>query len=732
MATLTDTCLVKPARSSITKGDSVSSLSVPWAETEHPETGQLNMLEKAREFFQICDVEDKGFITRRDMQRLHGEFPLSADELENVFDSLDADGNGFLTLEEFAFGFSEFLCGRKISVSELQEEQISDEPETLYQNRWEEKLAGGEDDEEKHFCMMMEKLGSSNLFEDQNEVKSLWGHLRKNEAHLLSNFEEFLSRVSYQIQEANEEKKEMESALKRKVATHDDEIQRLYEEMEQQIKNEKERILLQDSEKFMSRSQDLEQQLSSKELELEQIIQKQKRLERQCKDLQSMQQETKVENVKLKHTNEELGKELERTCEELILSQEQLNLLQEEAARLHEDREIELYRVTEGLQRERASLLKQLDLLREMNKHLRDERDMSYQKPKNSVKSSSQNQRAGSIIGLYVERKQSLKSEDEDDVFANSKRRNSGTLNGHNQVNKDPDNKLAKKIHLQRIISIEEDHLPQFLEAEYEVQLNEWTEEEEEVDGTNQELVAKADRATEVDSNEVIDKQSAQVSSSEAPSSPRGQPVGKETVGNEEGTLSTPDRMFKIVLVGNSSVGKTSLLRRFCDGCFYPGTSATVGIDYSVKTVTVDRSKVALQLWDTAGQERYRSITKQFFRKADGVVVIYDITSELTFTSVRQWLSSVQEGAGDNIPIMLLGNKTDNESEREVQMKLAEQLAKDSDLIFYECSAVSGHNVKESMLHLARLLKEQEDKEKEKTIQLADENAKKKSCCSRQ
>ncbi|KAG2459893.1 EFC4B protein, partial [Polypterus senegalus] len=606
MATLTDTCLVKPARSSITKGDSVSSLSVPWAETEHPETGQLNMLEKAREFFQICDVEDKGFITRRDMQRLHGEFPLSADELENVFDSLDADGNGFLTLEEFAFGFSEFLCGRKISVSELQEEQISDEPETLYQNRWEEKLAGGEDDEEKHFCMMMEKLGSSNLFEDQNEVKSLWGHLRKNEAHLLSNFEEFLSRVSYQIQEANEEKKEMESALKRKVATHDDEIQRLYEEMEQQIKNEKERILLQDSEKFMSRSQDLEQQLSSKELELEQIIQKQKRLERQCKDLQSMQQETKVENVKLKHTNEELGKELERTCEELILSQEQLNLLQEEAARLHEDREIE----------------------------------------------------------------------DEDDVFANSKRRNSGTLNGHNQVNKDPDNKLAKKIHLQRIISIEEDHLPQFLEAEYEVQLNEWTEEEEEVDGTNQELVAKADRATEVDSNEVIDKQSAQVSSSEAPSSPRGQPVGKETVGNEEGTLSTPDRMFKIVLVGNSSVGKTSLLRRFCDGCFYPGTSATVGIDYSVKTVTVDRSKVALQLWDTAGQERYRSITKQFFRKADGVVVIYDITSELTFTSVRQWLSSVQEGAGDNIPIMLLGNKTDNESEREVQMKLAEQLAK--------------------------------------------------------
>ncbi|NXE55885.1 RAB44 protein, partial [Casuarius casuarius] len=138
---------------------------------------------------------------------------------------------------------------------------------------------------------------------------------------------------------------------------------------------------------------------------------------------------------------------------------------------------------------------------------------------------------------------------------------------------------------------------------------------------------------------------------------------------------SVPDHLFKIIFVGNSSVGKTSFLRRFCEDRFFPGTPATVGVDYSVKTVTVDNSQVALQLWDTAGQERYRSITKQFFRKADGVIVMYDITAKDTFTAVKQWLMSIEEATGENVPVLLLGNKTDNEKEREVPHGMGEHLA---------------------------------------------------------
>uniref|UniRef100_A0A671SBU5 Ras and EF-hand domain-containing protein homolog n=1 Tax=Sinocyclocheilus anshuiensis TaxID=1608454 RepID=A0A671SBU5_9TELE len=619
------------------------------------------VLEKTREFFQICDIEGKGFITRRDMQRLNGELPQSAEELENVFDTLDADANGYLTFEEFSSGFS------VVSVDPHADEQpVSGKtPEVLYESQWEERLSRGEDDEEKHFCMLMENLGASNIFEEPGEVRSLWVQLRKDEPHLLSNFEEFLARVTYQIKEANQEKKEMETALKRKAATHDDEIQRLYEEMEQQIKNEKDRILLEDSERFLSRSQDLEHQLSTKEKELEIISNKQKRLEHQCRELHSEQRETAVENVKLKQYNEDLSRELEHTTQELSLAQEQLMLLQEQASRLHEEREMEIYRVTESLQRERASLLKQLDLLREINKHLRDERDICYQKPNTSAAKLSWKPRSESITMKHSERKQSFISDEDEEVLPQSKRKNMIGQNGHSMDLEDMlDGRPPSKHQLQRIISIEEDHLPQLLQQGYQAQLREWSEDEELEEGMDLQMIAPT------------------------PTSPRGQPVGKETVQSEEGASSGPDRLFKIVLVGNSSVGKTSLLRRFCDNFFHSGTCATVGIDYSVKTLTVDNSQVALQMWDTAGQERYRSITKQFFRKADGVVVVYDITNEQTFTAVRQWLASVQ------VTLLIILKVP--------YFAIFFSLFQDFQLIFYECSAFSSNNVTESMIHMAR------------------------------
>ncbi|KAF7198719.1 transcript variant X2 [Nothobranchius furzeri] len=245
------------------------------------DVGQNIILEKTHEFFQMCDTENKGFITRRDMQRLNGELPLSAEELENVFDSLDSDSNGYLTLNEFSSGA--FLFGRRISVEgdARQKNTSKSRQEVLYLSQWEEGPPRGDDDdedEEKHFCMLMESLGANSIFENPAEVRSLWAQLRRDEPHLLSNFEHFLTRVTSQITEANQEKKEMESALKRKAATHDDEIQRLYEEMELQIKNEKDKIVLQDYERFLSLSKDLELQLSSKEKELDQLFQKQRRV----------------------------------------------------------------------------------------------------------------------------------------------------------------------------------------------------------------------------------------------------------------------------------------------------------------------------------------------------------------------------------------------------------------------------------------------------------------------
>ncbi|KAK5928380.1 hypothetical protein CgunFtcFv8_013447 [Champsocephalus gunnari] len=664
------------------------------------------------------------------MQRLNAELPLSAEELENVFDTLDSDGNGFLTLDEFSSGFSKFLSGQKISVEEgMGERNACKSPtEVLYQTQWEESLARpDEDEEEKHFGMLMESLGANSVFEDPTEVRSLWATLRRDEPHLLSNFEDFLSRVTSKIIEATQEKREMENALQRKSATHDTEIQRLYEEMEQQIKSEKDRIVLQDYERFLSLSQELELQLSSKEKELEQLFQKQRGLEHQCHDLHSEQHETKVENVKLKNTNDELSRELEHTSQELMLAQDQLSLLQDQSTRLDEEKEIEIYRLTEGLQRERTSLLKQLDLLREMNKHLRDEKDICFQNAKNYRKTPSLRPSMSVLKHTNI-----FKSEDEEEITTSSARHNLANGSSQSYV------RVNTRGHLQRIISIEEDPLPSLLQNDSVAQtpLQECSEEEEEEE--EEEEASANEENIDLVMSDILGASSAQqqktkehVEERETPTSPRGQPVGKETSITEEGGPSPPDRLFKIVLVGNSSVGKTSLLRRFCDDSFHPGTSATVGIDYSVKTIIVDNSQVALQLWDTAGQERYRSITKQLFRKADGVVVMYDITAVQSFNAVRQWLTNVKEGAGEDIPIMLLANKTDKEIERQVQKGMGERLAKDCQMTLYECSACTGRNVAESMIHLARILKEQEDREKEKTVQLVGggPSEKKRSCC---
>ncbi|CAN8195408.1 unnamed protein product [Coccothraustes coccothraustes] len=686
-------------------------------DAERSRTGEqdpeLTVLGKAQEFFQICDLEGKGFVTRQDMQRLHPELPLSLEELEKVFVTLDADGNGSLTPKEFITGFSQFLLEQIALKNDMVQPS---EGETACPVRYEETMTGDED-EEFQFSNLMDRLGAAKVLDDETDVKQLWLQLRKEEPHLLSSFEEFLVRIFSQLQEADNEKNELECALKKKIAAYDEEIQHLYEEMEQQIKKEKEQFLLKDTERFQSQSQELERKLLSKEQELEQLVQKQKRLEHQCTQLLSGKEETKVENTKLKLTNQELLRELERTSHELSLAQQQLQVLQEEASRLHEEKEMEVYRVTETLQREKSGLLKQLDFLRERNKHLKDERDIFLQKCKTTVPKASWKQRSGSIIGKYIEGKMlpSSHSFEEDDIFSSSKRRNSAGLNG--VLSEEPDagvtGGMPKTSHLQRIISIEEDHLPQLLDRLVDKQLSRWTGEDE--------------NTFETEMNNKSGEQSMEHSSS----SSREQPVGKETLSNEERINSVPERLFKIVFVGNSSVGKTSFLRRFCEDRFFPGTAATVGVDYNVRSVSVDHTQVALQLWDTAGQERYRSITKQFFRKADGVIVMYDITAKDTFTAVKQWLISIEEATGENVPVLLLGNKTDNEKEREVPMGMGDHLAKDYNLIFYECSAYSGYNVEKSVLHLARILKEHEDKVKEKTIELQSDTNKK-SCCMRQ
>eukprot|EP00076_Gallus_gallus_P030180 XP_015154612.1 ras-related protein Rab-44 isoform X4 [Gallus gallus] len=190
-----------------------------------------------------------------------------------------------------------------------------------------------------------------------------------------------------------------------------------------------------------------------------------------------------------------------------------------------------------------------------------------------------------------------------------------------------------------------------------------------------------------------------------------------------------PDHLYNVLFVGDSNVGKTSFLYRLHADTFNPHLAATVGLDYQVKNLVVDNRHFALRMWDSAGQERYHSVTKQFFRKADGVVLMYDITSQYSFADVRYWLSCIQEGAEDGVTVLLLGNKTDCAAERQVPTQEGERLAQEHQLLFYECSAASGHNVIESIVSLVRALKVCEDQLRNKAEEVPKLPQKKKGCC---
>ncbi|KAB1261797.1 Ras-related protein Rab-44 [Camelus dromedarius] len=194
---------------------------------------------------------------------------------------------------------------------------------------------------------------------------------------------------------------------------------------------------------------------------------------------------------------------------------------------------------------------------------------------------------------------------------------------------------------------------------------------------------------------------------------------------------ANPDYAFHVIFLGDSNVGKTSFLHLLHQNSFATQLTATVGVDFRVKNLMVDNKCFALQLWDTAGQERYHSMTRQLLRKADGVVLMYDVTSQESFAHVRYWLDCLQDTVSDGVVILLLGNKMDCKEERQVSTEAGQQLAQELGVSFGECSAALGHNILEPVVNLARSLKMQEDRLKGSLVEVAPEKPPKRAgCCS--
>jgi len=164
------------------------------------------------------------------------------------------------------------------------------------------------------------------------------------------------------------------------------------------------------------------------------------------------------------------------------------------------------------------------------------------------------------------------------------------------------------------------------------------------------------------------------------------------------------DYLFKLVLIGDSGVGKSCLLLRFADDNFTDSYISTIGVDFRFRTINIENKTVKLQIWDTAGQERFRTITSAYYRGADGIIMVYDVTSSESFDHVEEWLSEVDRYANENTSKLLVGNKADLIEEKQVPEDTAQRFAEKLSIPFLETSAKTATNVDAAFLTMAKEL----------------------------
>ncbi len=194
------------------------------------------------------------------------------------------------------------------------------------------------------------------------------------------------------------------------------------------------------------------------------------------------------------------------------------------------------------------------------------------------------------------------------------------------------------------------------------------------------------------------------------------------------------DTVYKVLLLGDSSVGKTCFLLRYCDRTFQEAHLSTIGLDYRLKTMTLENNKnIKLQIWDTAGQDRFRALTKNYYKGANGIILIYDISTTQTFENVKVWINQIKEEANANVIIYLVGNKIDlPKDKRTVSEEEGQKLADEYKFLFKEASAKEGTNVNEIFQELVEKIDAETKPEvpnTEKKNQLYQAKDKKRNCC---
>ncbi|KAM9002249.1 ras-related protein Rab-44 isoform 5-T6 [Sarcophilus harrisii] len=795
--------------------------------------------EELQDFFRECGAEQKGFITREDLRKAKFSFLGNPEELELIFEWLDPERKGSLTIKEFTSGLKNvFSSQTRIPGSRKKKPRtwvFSKEEPTSFQ-----RLEEVDPEERRWFLSFMEQLGTDHLSLDQAEIWQLWKKLRQEEPHLVGNLEGFLAKVTSRLRETQAEKETLQMTLKKYDDDHHREVQQLYEEMEHQIHSEKQRLQAASDTQGLAYSSMMHQALEAKEQEMQYLAEGQRELEAQIDLLKSKRHEVSLENQRLQETQRDLTGQLEQVQGQLQVTRGHLNLARgqvawqvEEETSLSSDPPVDPKNTSDSQhftsfpeEDPLPSLFEEGDwsqLLSNFTSPLSGNTTQISWSPPPTPTSLKGYHTPRIVRQISITKRNSWQfnqeSPSDPEVLPRSPLGSSEAPAVVLELKVAGEPKPGKTFQLdfQRVSSGEpaittwgqaapelgdslasSDSLPSQELAGPEVQLPKSSgprvgdapekepgnvesprpdvlpvvPERGGLQDQNSEAVWRAEdgvlqrQAREgfwlpKDSpGDTLGTQDAGQALSvplEAEAQPECKVLGGQIIPlsepREENSLEVmkkanlksqvqatrvspggeapePDYLFHVLFLGDSNVGKTSFLHLLHHDSFATGLTATVGMDYRIKNLMVDNRWFALQLWDTAGQERYHSITKQFLRKADGIVLMYDVTCPGSFTHVRYWLDCIQERGPDDVVILLLGNKIDCVKERLVSTEAGQLLAKEIGVIFGECSAVLGHNILEPIMSLARAMQEQDTKMKHSVVKLEKKEVKKAGCCS--
>ena len=187
--------------------------------------------------------------------------------------------------------------------------------------------------------------------------------------------------------------------------------------------------------------------------------------------------------------------------------------------------------------------------------------------------------------------------------------------------------------------------------------------------------------------------------------------------------------LYKILLLGDSTVGKTCFLLRYMDETFLDLHMATIGLDYRLKTMILEEQKIVkVQIWDTAGQDKFRAITRNYYKGANGIILIFDVTNIKSYENIKKWISEIKEEISNEVSIILIGNKIDNIKERKITREQGEKLANDINTTFFETSAKTGEGINESVFFLVKQIADKDPVIRNRGRNLKIKNKKKKCC----